>query len=101
MPAKVIDEEGQWLEIVLHDGDRGWLHKQLLSGARSLYVTADQAPILADPKRDADVVAYAQKRVIFRANACKADWCEVRKGEIRGWVSSHMVWGVFPDESFE
>ena len=101
MPARIEDEEGQWREIVLHDGERGWLYNPLLSGARYLYVTADQAPLARKPEAGAQVAAYVQKGVVLRATACEPGWCEVRKGEIRGWIARDAVWGVLDDERFD
>jgi len=101
MPARIVDEEGQWREIVLHDGERGWLYNPLLSGARYLYVTADQAPLGRKPEAGAQVSAYVQKGVVLRATACEPGWCEVRKGEIRGWIARNAVWGVLDDERFD
>lgn len=101
MPAQVVDEEGQWREIVLHDGERGWLHAPLLSGARTLYVLADGTPIMTEPGLDADVAANAEATVILRAKACRPEWCQVRKGGISGWVATRMVWGLLPGETFE
>ena len=97
----IVDEEGQWREIVLHDGERGWLHGQLLSGARSLYVTAERAPIMSRAGQDGDVVAYAEPTVILRAKECGPAWCEVRKGGVSGWIARDKVWGLLPDETFD
>ncbi len=101
MPARIVDEEGQWREVVLHDDERGWLHAPLLSGARTLYVVAREAPIRAKPSEESAVRAYADHSVVLRAEACQPDWCEVRKGDIGGWISRADVWGVFPGETFE
>lgn len=101
MPAQIVDEENQWREVALHDGERGWLYAPLLSGARTLYVAFDRAPLVASPDLNAPIVAFVEKRVVLRVDACKVDWCAVRKGEIKGWIARHMVWGVAPGETFE
>lgn len=101
MPAQVVDEEGQWREIVLHDGERGWLFAPLFSGARTLYVTLARAPIRKAPDPRADIVALAAETVVLRVQECRPEWCEVRKGDIEGWIARTMVWGVFDGEVFE
>jgi len=101
MPAMVVDEEGQWREILLHDGERGWLYNPLLSGARYLYVTSDRSPILTDPTPGGAAIAYVQESVILRATGCERDWCSVRKGEIEGWIHRAAIWGALENETFE
>lgn len=101
MPAQIVDEEGQWREVILHDGERGWLFGPLLSGARTLYVTLARAPIREAPDPRADIVALAAEAVVLRVQECRPEWCEVRKGDIEGWIARAMVWGVFEGEVFE
>ena len=101
MPAMVVDEEGQWREIMLHDGERGWLYNPLLSGARYLYVTSDRSPIMSGPEPGADIVAYVQKGVVLRATSCDGIWCAVRKGAIEGMIPKGAVWGVLDEEAFD
>ena len=101
MPAQIVDEEEQWREIMLHDGERGWIHAPLLSGARSLYVTAEKAPLRDEPRAEAEIVAYAQARVILSVSRCEPRWCAVRKGKLTGWIDRAHVWGVFDKETFE
>lgn len=101
MPAQIVDEENQWREVVLHDGERGWLYAPLLSGARTVYVTFERAPLVASADLNAGVVAYVEKRVVLRVDACEPHWCKVRKGEIKGWIARHMVWGLSPAETFD
>lgn len=101
MPVQIVDEEAQWREVSMHDGERGWLYAPLLSGSRSLYVTLAQAPVRSAPDPRADIVALAAETVVLRARECQPGWCSVRKGDIKGWVARSMVWGVEPGEVFE
>ena len=100
MPAQIVDEEAEWREVVLHDGERGWLYHPALSGARTLYVTADRAPIQRSGESGATAVAYAERGVILRVTTCEPHWCKVRKGGVTGWISRRLVWGVDPTETF-
>jgi SH3-like domain-containing protein len=101
MPVRIVDEEEQWREVELYDGERGWLFGSLLSGARTLYVTDARAPLLAKGKPKARVVAFVEKGVVLRAKRCEPGWCEVRKGDVSGWVSRSSVWGFLPNEVFD
>ncbi len=101
MPAMVVDEEGQWFEVVLHDEERGWLYQPYLSGIRRIYVTRARAPIFEAANANSDIVALAEKGVILRLVACPAAWCQVRKGDIKGWIARADVWGLLPDEVYE
>jgi len=101
MPTQIVDEEGQWREVVLHDGERGWLFAPLLSGARTLYVTLDRAPIREAPDPRADIAALAAESVVLRAQQCRPEWFEVRKGDIQGWLCRSVVWGVAEGAVFE
>ena len=101
MPVMIVDEEEQWREVELYDGERGWLYAPLLSGARTLYVTASRAPLLSKGKLDARVEAFVEKGVVLRAKKCEPQWCEARKGDISGWISRSSVWGFLPNEVFD
>ncbi len=102
MPVQVIDEEGLWRQVKLYDGLRGWMHKSLLVGARSLLVVSNgRATIHSKADGDSRVVAYAERGVILRTPECTPRWCRVRKGEVKGWVSRRQVWGVEANETFK
>lgn len=101
MPVQIIDEEGLWRQVRLYDGLTGWLHKSLLSGARTVLVISDGRAALHDQANDdASVAAYAERGVILRAQECTIQWCRVRKGEIKGWVNRRQIWGVGANETF-
>lgn len=101
MPVQIIDEEGLWRQVRLYDGLTGWMHKSLLSGARTLLVSSDGRAALHDAASgEASIAAYAERGVILRAQECTIQWCRVRKGEIKGWISRRQVWGVGANETF-
>lgn len=102
MPVKIIDEEGLWRQVELYDRIKGWMHKSLLAGSRTLLVTSSgRAAIHSKDDGDARIVAYAERGVILRVQACKPNWCEVRKGKIKGWILRRQVWGVDAHEVFQ
>lgn len=102
MPVQIIDEEGLWRQVKLYDGLRGWMHKSLLSGARTLLVVSNgRAAVHSKDDSDSRIVAYAERGVILRAPECTPRWCRVRKGEIKGWVSRRQIWGVDANETFK
>ena len=102
MPVQILDEEGLWRQVKLYDGLRGWMHKSLLVGARSLLVVSNgRATLHSKADDDSRVVAYAERGVILRAQECTSRWCRVRKGEIKGWISRRQVWGVEANETFK
>ena len=102
MPVQIIDEEGLWRQVKLYDGLRGWMHKSLLSGARTLLVVSNgRAALHTKADGNTKIAAYAERGVILRAQECQPRWCQVRKGEIKGWVSRRQIWGVDATETFK
>jgi SH3-like domain-containing protein len=94
LPVRIIDEYGQWRRIVDSDGAGGWVYHALLSGRRTVVVTADMATLRARPGPEAPPVARAEQGVVARLGECVAGWCEIDADEAEGWVSVSDVWGA-------
>ncbi|MCF6305088.1 MAG: aspartyl-trna synthetase [Rhodobacteraceae bacterium] len=93
-PLQVTAEYGNWLRVVDADGAGGWVHRSLLSGARTVVVTDAQATLFAAPFGDAMPVATAMKGVIARLETCQLEWCFIEADGFEGWVLKIAVWGV-------
>ncbi|WP_237763549.1 SH3 domain-containing protein [Falsirhodobacter sp. alg1] len=101
MPLKITAEYGHWRRVEDSEGMGGWMHYALLSGTRSVMITADIADLHTSPSDDAAIVVRAEKDVIARLMQCTPNWCRVRIGDQNGWVSKTEIWGVDPGETVE
>lgn len=98
LPLRVTGEFEHWRRVEDSEGEGGWIHYSLLSGVRTILVTQDMAPLRDAPRPDAAEVAYLEAGVVARIMECAQDWCRVSVDGMRGWVDTHMVWGVDPGE---
>jgi SH3-like domain-containing protein len=101
MPLKITAEYENWRRVEDIDGVGGWVHYSLLSGARTVIVTADMAPVRDEAATTAPVAFQAEAGVIARVLSCAADWCRISAGGERGWVAASALWGVLPGEVVE
>ena len=98
MPLRITAEHGHWRRVQDRDGQGGWVHYALLSGARTVLVERDMLTLHARPDRAAPVVAALEIGVIARLGKCEPGWCRVSAGGFRGWAETDALWGVQPGE---
>ncbi len=98
MPVRITAEHGHWRRVQDRDGQGGWVHYALLSGARTVLVDRDMLTLHARPNATAPVVAALEAGVIARLGKCQPDWCRLNAGGYRGWAETHALWGVAPGE---
>ncbi|MGO4908105.1 SH3 domain-containing protein [Pseudorhodobacter sp. W20_MBD10_FR17] len=101
MPLRVTAEYENWRRIEDSEGAGGWVHYSLLSGTRSILVTAPMLDLRATPLPDGIVVLRAEAGVIGRVQECSIDWCWLSIGGEKGWAPKSGFWGVDPEETFE
>ena len=98
MPLRVTGEHGHWRRVQDRDGQGGWVHYSLLSGARHVIIEQDLTPLRKKPGKEAEVNAYAEAGVVARLGSCDLDWCRVTADGKRGWVPKGVIWGIKPEE---
>ncbi len=114
LPVRVIDEYGHWRRVVDAEGDDGWVYHALLSGRRTVQVTAPGLLLRARPVGLTEgtecaalsalpegAVACAERGVLAELVACERFWCRIEAGGHEGWVPKSGLWGVDPGEVFE
>ncbi|WP_296429560.1 SH3 domain-containing protein [Yoonia sp.] len=94
MPLQVIAEYGHWRRVIDRDGQGGWVHYRMLSGARTVVVEGEQTALRSRPQQDALENATLEPGVVARLEDCTPDWCELTAGGYRGWVPKSALWGV-------
>lgn len=98
MPLRVTAEFEHWRRVEDSEGQGGWIYYTMLSGNRTVLVTAPKTELHRTPDAKAQVVAVAEEGVIAELGACKIDWCQISADGIDGWVPKTMIWGVDPKE---
>ena len=91
---RIIGEYRDWRQIVDSDNAGGWVYHALLSGRRTVLVTAERVALRAAARPDAAVVARAERGVVAELSACMIEWCEIEASRVEGWVPKHAIWGV-------
>lgn len=98
MPLQVTGEHGHWRRVEDRDGQGGWVHYSLISGARHVIVETDMTPLNVKPDAGSPVNAYIEAGVVARLGKCDLDWCRVNAKGAKGWVPKRVLWGVMPEE---
>jgi SH3-like domain-containing protein len=101
MPLRVTAEYENWRRVEDAEGAGGWVHYSLLSGTRTVLVTANMMDLRATPLPDGTVILRAEAGVIGRLLECNPDWCRISISGEKGWAEKNDLWGVDPEESFE
>ncbi len=101
LPVQVVDEYGDWRRIVDKDQAGGWVYHAMITGRRTVVITADDVVFRQDPADTAAATAQAERGVVARLRKCGETWCEVEADGHRGWVPKTAVWGVDPSEIFD
>lgn len=106
-PVKIVAEFEHWRKINDIDGEDGWVHEAMLSGARHVVVIknsltgelaakqpAKELFILRKPAITSHPIARVQLGVTCSLKQCKTDWCEISCSGQRGWTSRGNIWGI-------
>lgn len=111
VPVEIIQEFDTWRKIRDVDGDEGWVHQSLLSGARAGFATPllanGEVNIHAQKSADSAIRARLSPGVRVTISQCDGAWCNVAASQpgdrqsYAGWVRQEELWGVYPAEEFD
>ena len=102
LPVEITSEFDTWRRIRDYNGREGWIHQPMLSGRRTVRITADSL-LLRAASTGALPLAKVEKGAIGRLMTCPKNipLCKVEFGRFQGWIARNVLWGVYPDEVFE
>lgn len=101
LPVEIVAEYDQWRKIRDIDGTEGWVHRSLLSGARTVTVTGGIRELRQGPGEAEPLVARAEPGVLASLIACEAGWCRIEARGYTGWLPAAHLWGLYPYERGE
>ena len=101
LPVEVIAEYSIWRQIRDPDGVKGWVNKNLLSGARTGLVintirTAYRRADLQSPP-----VFRVEPGAVVTIDMCEEDWCRIESGKYGGFIKRNQIWGTYPNEEID
>ena len=98
MPLQIVAEYGHWRRVIDRDGQGGWVHYTMLTGARTVIVEQDRLRLHARATTESRETAELEIDVVARVLECETGWCEIAAGGYKGWAPQSVLWGVAPDE---
>lgn len=107
LPMEIIQEYDNWRRVRDADGAEGWINGALLSSKRTAVTAPWQRgkeitfPLLAEPRKDAALVATIQPGVIGTIKACDGEWCEMTFAGRTGFLAQSQIWGAYPGEAVD
>lgn len=98
MPLKIVAEYGHWRRVQDAEGQGGWMHYSLLSGARYVTVQEKKIRLYLTPNDAAATQAYAERGALLRLGSCVEEYCEISAQGADGWAKKSTLWGVSANE---
>ena len=101
LPVQIVEEFAHWRKIRDHEGASGWVHKGLISGARSVVIMENKQNVYDTPDATARIAFRAKSGVIAHTDECLPDWCHIKVKQHEGWIRKSDIWGVSREEVFD
>ncbi len=100
LPVEIIQEFDTWRKIRDIDGEEGWVHQSLISGARTVIINTDNEIVLRrSPDLSAQQTAKVEPGVVAKVRRCpEGIWCQIEVQGFRGWIERKSLWGIYPNE---
>lgn len=98
-PVKVLQQQGDWVQVTDFENETGWVSKQLLSQTPHVIVSANKGVnkkinIRSGPGVKHPVIGQAYYGVVFSSLGKKGDWRKVRhRSGVSGWIQQNLLWG--------
>ncbi|PID73675.1 MAG: hypothetical protein CSB33_02720 [Desulfobacterales bacterium] len=92
-PLTVIKRSGDWYYFRDFEGDKGWIHRSIISSRPAVIVVKNSCNIRSGPGTNHDIAFIAERGVPFIRKATKGKWINVlhEDGE-SGWIHKSLVW---------
>jgi SH3-like domain-containing protein len=97
LPLLVTAESGPWRRVRDPGGAEVWIHSVHLEDRRTVYVLGGRlgtAALRRSPRAKARVVAYLERGVVARLEACRGEWRRLAVEDREGWVEVAALWGA-------
>ncbi|WP_346432867.1 SH3 domain-containing protein [Breoghania sp.] len=105
LPVEIVQEFENWRRIRDWEGSEGWVFHSLLSGRRTALVKpwekTGTVPLRSGPDLNAAIVGELEPNVLASVSECGKGLCKISGNDWEGWVDQILLFGVYPDETFD
>ncbi len=92
-PVDVLKKQDVWYYFQDFEGDKGWIHKSLLTSEPSVIVVKDRCNIRSNPDTGSAIVFTVERGVPFKVVKKEGDWISVVHADgDKGWIYKSLVW---------
>ena len=101
LPVMITAEFESWRKIRDSQGAEGWVHRAMLSAARTVIVQAETMTLRRRASGKSPAVAQLAPGMVARIERCDAQWCRVSVRAYSGWLRRGGLWGLGANETIE
>ena len=94
-PINIIKKEGAWFYFNDFEGDKGWIHKSLVSNVSTVITKRNKCNIRLKPstKDGADILFTVEEGVPFLVLDKRGNWVNIEHADgDKGWIHQSLVW---------
>jgi SH3-like domain-containing protein len=92
-PLKVLRRSGNWYRVQDFEGEKGWVHRNVVNRTGHMIVKKQKINIRNRPTTRSRIVAKANYGVVFKTLRQQSGWVKVRHENITGWIKRTLLWG--------
>ena len=92
-PFEIIKTDRAWYRFRDFEGDRGWIHKSLVSKAPSVITIKNTCNVRFEPNIKSDILFTVEKGIPFKIVKKKGAWINIKHADgDTGWIHKTVVW---------
>ena len=95
LPLLVQDTSDNFRKVRDHENNSGWVHISQLSKRKAAIVIEEELVLFSNSSIFSNPVALLKEGRLVKISKCKIEWCKVKTGKYKGWVSKNSLWGLF------
>ena len=97
LPLLVQDTSDNFRKVRDHENNSGWVHISQLSKRKAAIVIEEELILFSNSSIFSNPVALLKEGRLVKISKCKIEWCKVKTGKYKGWVSKIVSGDYFED----
>jgi len=92
-PIQITESSGEWYQFTDFEGDKGWIHKSVISDVPSVIIKKDNCNVRSGPGENNKTIFRVGRGVPFKVLERKGKWIYIQHSDgDKGWISESLVW---------